>query len=92
MEVQTFDDLCANLSQPCICSSRWKLHSKRRVGCMCSLSIVVIMIVFFLLCATITHYYVYSLVTSYEQTFSVQSLRFTLELGLVQKYLVVVVL
>ena len=47
MEAQTFDDLCANLSQPCICCGRWKLHSKRRVGCMCSLSIVVIMIVFF---------------------------------------------
>ena len=26
MEAKTFEDLCVGLSQPCVCSGRWKLH------------------------------------------------------------------
>ena len=27
-----FEDLCVGLSQPCVCSGRWKLHSTKQVG------------------------------------------------------------
>ena len=32
MEASTFDDLCVSLSQPCVCSGRWKLHSTKQVS------------------------------------------------------------
>ena len=34
MEAKTFDELCLNLSQPCECSGRWKLHSTKQVSCL----------------------------------------------------------
>ena len=32
MEAKTFEDLCVGLSQPCVCSGRWKLHSTKQVS------------------------------------------------------------
>ena len=32
IEAKMFEDLCVGLSQPCVCSGRWKLHSTKQVG------------------------------------------------------------